>query len=170
MATEDFFDGVESSVINALSKSDEKGIRGGSVAQGEHLEKFQDRKRDIAERLDGGGIDRSSDWASPLHGEGGGDFLLGGEAQFFDPFADFSVTGATLSFEGGGDLDVGKLAASHHEEAEGNAVRRLRRWGHDAEAGELIDQSDLQTLGLAIECALQHGSGGPMAVAEPLPV
>ena len=116
--------------------------------------------------MDGGGVEGSCDGASPLQSESGSDFLFGGKAKFFDPFADFSIADAALGFEGGADFGEGKLAAGDHEEPEGNAVGGLRRWSHHAQVGELADEGDLQALGLAIEGALEEGS---LAVAEALP-
>jgi hypothetical protein len=104
--------------------------------------------------------------ASPLQSEGGGDLLFGGKAKFFNPLTDFSIVGAALGFESGANFSEGKLAAGDHEEPEGNAVGRLRRWRHHAQVGELADEGRLQTLGLAIEGALEEGS---LAVAEALP-
>src|ERR1017187_7748345 len=79
--------------------------------------------------LPGGGIEGRSDGASPLQREGGGDFLFGGKAEFFDPLSDFSVAGAALGFEGGAHFEVSKLAAGDHEEPEGNAVGGMRLGG-----------------------------------------
>src|ERR1017187_4233561 len=117
--------------------------------------------------LPGGGIEGRSDGASPLQREGGGDFPFGGKAEFFDPLADFSVAGAALGFEGGANFDVGELAAGDHEEAERNAVGRLRRWSGHAQAGELADEGGLQALGLAIEDALEERP--TRAVTEAVP-
>jgi hypothetical protein len=104
-----------------------------------------------------------------LQGEGGGDVLFGGEAEFFDPLADFSVAGAALGFEGGADFDVGKLAAGDHEKAEGDAVGGLGRRWRDAQAGELVDEGGLEALGLAIEGSLKKGAVGAATVLEALP-
>ena len=89
--------------------------------------------------------------------------------SFLDPLADFPVAGTALGFEGGADFQVGKFAAGDHEEPEGNAVRWLPRWGHDAQTGELAGESGLQALGPAIENALEESAIGAASVAEALP-
>ena len=91
-ASENFFDGVESAVIDAFSEGEVEGVGGGNVVEREHLKGFEDGKRNVAERMDSGGIEGSCDGASPLQSEGGGDFLFGGKAKFLDPLTDFSVT------------------------------------------------------------------------------
>jgi hypothetical protein len=153
-ASENFFDGVESSVIDALSESEVEGVRGSNMVEREHLKGFEDGKRNASDRMDSGGIEGRCDGASPLQSEGGGDLLFGGKAKFFDPLTDFSVVGAPLGFESGADFGESQLAARDHEEAEGNAVGRLWRWRHHAQVGELADEGGFQTLGLAIESAL----------------
>ena len=91
-ASENFFDGVESAVIDALSEGKIERVGGRNVVEGQHLKGFEDGKRNVAERMDGEGIEGSCDGASPLQSEGGGDFLFGGKAKFFDPLTDFSIT------------------------------------------------------------------------------
>ena len=125
-ASENFFDGVESGVVDAFSESEVEGVGGDRVVEGQHLKGFEDGERNVGQRLDGGGIEGSCDRASPLQSEGVGDFLLAGKAKFFDPLTDLSVAGAALGFEGGADFGVGKLAAGDHKEPEGNAVGRRR--------------------------------------------
>ena len=165
-ASKNFFDGVESSVIDAFSESEVERVGRRNMVEREHLKGFEDGKRNAAERMDRGGIEGRCDGASPLQSEGGGDLLFGGKAKFFNPLTDFSIVGAALGFESGANFSEGKLAAGDHEEPEGNAVGRLRRWRHHAQVGELADEGRLQTLGLAIESALEEGS---LAVAEALP-
>ena len=165
-ASENFFDGVESGVVDAFSEREVEGVGGGSIVEGQHLKGFEDGKRNVAQRLDGRGIDGGCDGASPLQSEGGGDFLFGGKAKFFDPLTDFSVAGAALGFEGGANFGVGELAAGDHEEPEGNAVGGLRGWSHPAQAGELAEEGGLQALGLAIEGALEESSLAAEALPE----
>ena len=90
-AIENFFDGVESGVVDALPESEVEGVGRGRIVEGQHLEGFEDRKRNAARRLDGGGIEGSCDGTSPLQRERRGDFLFGGKAEFLDPFPDLSV-------------------------------------------------------------------------------
>jgi hypothetical protein len=40
---------------------------------------------------------------------------------------------------------------------------------HDAQTGELIEEGSLEALGLAIECALEEGAVGALALAKALP-
>jgi len=82
-ASENFFDCVESSVIDAFSEGEVKGVGGGNMVEREHLKGFEDGKRNAAERMDRGGIEGRCDGASPLQSEGGGDLLFGGKAKFF---------------------------------------------------------------------------------------
>ncbi len=91
-AIENFFDGVESGVVDAFPEGEVEGVGRGNVVEGQHLKGFEDGKRNAARRLDGGGIEGSCDGASPLQRERGGDFLFGGKAKFLDPLTDLSVT------------------------------------------------------------------------------
>jgi len=90
-ASEDFFDGVESGMVDAFSEGQVEGVGRGNVIERQHLKGFEDGKRNPAGGLDRGGIEGRSDGASPLQREGVGDFLFSGKAEFFDPFTDFSV-------------------------------------------------------------------------------
>ena len=56
-ASENFFDSVESSVIDALSEGEIEGVGGSDVVEGQHLKGFEDGKRNVAQRMDGGGIE-----------------------------------------------------------------------------------------------------------------
>ena len=56
-AIENFFDSVESSVIDALSEGEIEGVGGSDVVEGQHLKGFEDGKRNVAQRMDGGGIE-----------------------------------------------------------------------------------------------------------------
>jgi hypothetical protein len=56
-ASENFFDGVESTVIDAFSEGEVEGVGGRNVVEGQHLKGFEDRKRNVAQRMDGGGIE-----------------------------------------------------------------------------------------------------------------
>jgi len=57
-AIENFFDGVESGVVDAFSEGKVEGVGGGSVVEGHHLKSFEDGKWNAPLRLDGGGIER----------------------------------------------------------------------------------------------------------------
>ena len=56
-AIENFFDGVESGVVNAFSESEIEDVGRRNVVEGQHLKSFQDGKRDAARRRDPGGIE-----------------------------------------------------------------------------------------------------------------
>ena len=56
-ASENFFHGVKSAMINAFSEGDVERVGGGNVVEGQHLKGFEDGKRNVAQRLDGGGIE-----------------------------------------------------------------------------------------------------------------
>ena len=56
-ASENFFDGVESAVIDAFSEGEVEGVGGRNVVEGQHLKGFEDGKRNVAQRMDGGGIE-----------------------------------------------------------------------------------------------------------------
>ena len=56
-ASENFFDGVEGAVIDALSKGEVESVGGGNVVEGQHLKGFEDGKRNVAQRMDGGRIE-----------------------------------------------------------------------------------------------------------------
>jgi len=168
-ASENLFDGEESRVVDAFSEGEIEGVGRGYIVEGQHLKGFEDGKRDAAGRLDGGEIDGRRDRTSPLQSQGVGDFLFGGKAEFFDPFTDFSIAGAALGFESGANFGIGELAASDHQELEGNTVGRRRRWSDHVQARELASEGGFQAPGLAIEDALEEGSVGATAVAETVP-
>ena len=50
-AVENFFDGVESGVVDAFSKGKVEGVGVGSVVEGHHLKSFEDGKWNAARRL-----------------------------------------------------------------------------------------------------------------------
>ena len=56
-ANENFFDGVESAVIDPFSEGEVERVGGGNVVEGQHLKGFEDGKRNVAQRMDGGGIE-----------------------------------------------------------------------------------------------------------------
>ena len=56
-ASKNFFDGVESSVIDALSEGEIEGVGGSDVVEGQHLKSFEDGKRNVAQGMDGGWIE-----------------------------------------------------------------------------------------------------------------
>ena len=168
-ASENLFDGIERGVIDPFSESEIEDVAGRSVAEGQHLKGFKNRERNISRRVDGGGINGSGDGQTPIAGLRGGDVLLGGEAKFLDPLADFSVVGAALRVEGGTNFHMSELASGDHEQTEGNAVGRLRGWSHYAMVRELVGESRLQALGLAIENALEEGSIRAMPGAQSVP-
>ena len=56
-ASENFFDGVESAMIDAFSEGEVEGIGGSNVVEGQHLKGFENGKRNVAQRMDGGGIE-----------------------------------------------------------------------------------------------------------------
>ena len=56
-ASENFFDGVESAVIDAFSEGEVESVGGGDTVEREHLKGFEDGKRNVAQRMDGGGIE-----------------------------------------------------------------------------------------------------------------
>ena len=168
-ALENSFDGVERGVVDPFAEGQVESVGRGHIVERKHLKGFENGKRNTSRRLNGGEIERRGDWASPLQSQSGGDFLFAGETEFFDPLADFSITRATLGFEGGLHFEISKLAASDHQKAQGNAVRGLWRGRHGAQARELAEESGLEALGLAIEGALEEGSGGTVTSAEALP-
>jgi hypothetical protein len=127
--SENFFDGVESAVIDAFSEGEAEGVGGRNLVEGQHLKGFEDGKRNAARRMDGGGVEGSCDGASPLQSEGGGDFLFGGKARLFDPLSDFSVVGAALGFEGGADFGKVSLPRASVRSPRG---MRLGGWGDGA--------------------------------------
>ena len=47
-ASENFFDGVEGSVIDAFSEGEVEGVGRGNMAEREHLKGFEDGKRNAA--------------------------------------------------------------------------------------------------------------------------
>ena len=57
-AIENFFDGVESGVIDAFSEGEVEGVGGGHVVERQHLKGFENGKRNAAGRMNGGGIER----------------------------------------------------------------------------------------------------------------
>lgn len=65
-AIENFFDRVQSRVVDAFSKSRIERIGRCDVVERQHLKRFEDGKRDAAERLQGGEIERRGDGTSPL--------------------------------------------------------------------------------------------------------
>src|SRR5258708_2028935 len=65
-ASQNFFDGVESSVIDAFSKGEVERVGGGNMVEREHLKGLEDGKRNVAERIDSGGVEGSCDRATPL--------------------------------------------------------------------------------------------------------
>ena len=56
-ASENFFDGVESAVIDAFSEGEVESVGSGNVVEGQHLKGFEDGKRNVAQRLDGVGVE-----------------------------------------------------------------------------------------------------------------
>jgi hypothetical protein len=74
-----------------------------------------------------------------------------------------------LGLEGGTDFEIGKLAASDHEQTERNAIGRLRRRRHDAQPGKLADESVFQSSRTAIENTLKVSAVRAMAITKALP-
>ena|ERR1700689_3570673 len=56
-AIENSFDGIKSAVVDALSERDVERVGRGSIVDGQHAEGFEDRERNAALELDGGGIE-----------------------------------------------------------------------------------------------------------------
>ncbi|MGA2216342.1 MAG: hypothetical protein ABSH31_23930 [Bryobacteraceae bacterium] len=133
-AIENFFDRIESGVVDALSEGDGQSVGRLNVVDGYHLKSFEDGKRNAAGQLDGRGIERRSYRASPLQSQRGRNLLFRGETEFFNPFPDFSVTRASLGLEGGAHFEISNLAASDHKQPQWNTVGGLRRWSQGAQA------------------------------------
>jgi hypothetical protein len=56
-ASQNFFDSVESAVIDAFSEGHVESVGGGNAVEREHLKGFEDGKRNVAQRMDGGRIE-----------------------------------------------------------------------------------------------------------------
>ena len=57
-AIEDFFDSVESGVVDTFSEGEVERAGGSGIVKGEHLKGFEDGKGNAPRRMDGGGIER----------------------------------------------------------------------------------------------------------------
>ena len=90
-AIENFFDGVEGGMVDAFPEREIKSVGRRRIVQRQHLKGFHDGKRNVARRLDAGGIKGRGDGTSPLQREGGGNFLFRGKPEFLDPLTDLSV-------------------------------------------------------------------------------
>lgn len=90
-AIENLFDSEQAGVVDAFAKGQIEGVGRSDIIERQHLESLEDGKRDVAERLKGREIEGRGYGTSPLQGESSSHFLFCGEAQFFDPLADFSV-------------------------------------------------------------------------------
>src|SRR5258705_6127743 len=154
-------------MIDALTECDVQRVRRGHEVQRNHLKGIHDRERNPAERRAGRGIQRRHDRASPLQSEGGGDLLLGGKAKFLEPVSDFSCLGGLLGRERSNYLLVSQPSSSDHEQAERNAVRRRGGRSQGVELRQLCFQCRLLAFRLAIEDALQQGSGSGRKEARP---